>query len=143
MDVGCGPGLYSIEMALMVGESGKVIAADLQDGMLDLVRKKIAGTDLEDRIVLHKCEETKLGVTEEVDFVLAFYMVHEVPDQTAFFKEIAAILKPGGKLLVVEPPLHVSRWAFKASLNKASAAGLTVSEGPRVLLSKTSLLLRE
>ena len=142
MDVGCGPGLYAIEMALMVGESGRVIAADLQDGMLDLVRKKIVGTEIEDRVILHKCEVAKIGVTDAIDFALAFYMVHEVPDQQSFYSELATILKPGGQLLVVEPPFHVSVSAFRASLDKADAAGLTASDGPRVLLSKAALLRR-
>ena len=38
LDVGCGPGFFSIDMAQMVGESGSVIAADLQEGMLEKLR---------------------------------------------------------------------------------------------------------
>jgi ubiquinone/menaquinone biosynthesis C-methylase UbiE len=34
LDIGCGPGFFSVAMATMVGETGKVIAADIQDGML-------------------------------------------------------------------------------------------------------------
>jgi ubiquinone/menaquinone biosynthesis C-methylase UbiE len=34
LDIGCGPGLFSVEMARMVGKSGRVIAVDLQEGML-------------------------------------------------------------------------------------------------------------
>jgi len=140
MDVGCGPGLYAIEMALMVGPSGKVVAVDLQDGMLQLIRDKISGTEFEDRMILHRCEETRLGVTEDVDFALAFYMVHEVPDQAAFFGEVATILKPEGQLLFVEPPLHVSKSAFNASLELAKRARLSVAGSPKVALSKTALL---
>jgi ubiquinone/menaquinone biosynthesis C-methylase UbiE len=143
IDIGCGPGLYAIEMALMVGDSGRVIAADLQDGMLDLVRNKVAGTEIENRVTLHKCESTKIGVTEKIDFALAFYMVHELPDQEAFYSELATILKPGGQLLVIEPPFHVSRSAFRKSLDRANAAGLKASDGPRVLLSKTAVLCRD
>ena len=43
LDVGCGPGLYSVEMAKMVGKSGKVIAADLQEGMLKRLKKQDSG----------------------------------------------------------------------------------------------------
>jgi hypothetical protein len=53
----------------MLNDSGKVIAADLQKGMLDKVVRKIKGTELEQRIVIHKCESTEIGVTE---FVLSF-----------------------------------------------------------------------
>ncbi|NTV47311.1 MAG: class I SAM-dependent methyltransferase, partial [Chlorobiales bacterium] len=81
LDVGCGPGFFSTGMAQLVGKSGRVIAADLQEGMLQKIRDKISGTELEDRITLHKCEETRIGVSEPVDFVLLFYMVHEVPNK--------------------------------------------------------------
>ena len=140
MDVGCGPGLYAIEMALMVGESGKVIAADLQDGMLELVRKKIAGTEVESRVKLHKCEKDTLALSDDMDFVIAFYMVHELPDQSAFFGEIHAHLKPRGLLLVVEPPFHVSKAEFGETINRAKRVGLEITDQPRVMLSKTALL---
>ena len=45
LDIGCGPGFFTIDMAMMVGESGRVIAADLQEGMLERLRRKIAGTE--------------------------------------------------------------------------------------------------
>ncbi len=41
LDLGCGPGYFTIELANLVGDGGKVIAADLQQGMLDKVRLKI------------------------------------------------------------------------------------------------------
>ena len=41
LDVGCGPGFFTLDMARLVGESGQVIAADLQEGMLQIVRDKI------------------------------------------------------------------------------------------------------
>ncbi len=140
LDVGCGPGFFSIDMAQMVGESGRVIASDLQKGMLDKIRDKIRGTELEARITLHQCEENTIGVSEKVDFVLAFYLFHEVPNQEGFLEEIAAILNPSGQVLVVEPPLHVSKAAFEETLRKAQDAGLTVVDRPKMLLSKAAVL---
>jgi ubiquinone/menaquinone biosynthesis C-methylase UbiE len=140
LDMGCGPGFFSVEMAQMVGESGRVIAADLQEGMLERLGKKIEGTRLAGHITLHRCEEDGLGLSDPVDFALAFYMVHEVPDQARFFREIASTLKAGGKLLIVEPPLHVSRRAFEDTLASAEGAGLKVFERPSVLFSKAALL---
>ena len=137
LDIGCGPGFFSIDMAQMVGKSGRVIASDLQEGMLQKLRKKIQGTELEERITLHKCEENKVGVTVNVDFVLAFYMVHEVPNPKKFFEEINSILKPNGQFLIVEPPIHVSKTAFQETIRKAREAGFKPVEGPKVLLSKT------
>lgn len=140
LDIGCGPGFFSVEMARLVGESGRVIAADLQEGMLEKLRAKIRGTELEKRITLHKCSEDRIGVSDSVDFVLAFYMVHEIPNQQEFFNEIRSILKPNGLVLVVEPPLHVSKKAFEETITKARDAGLTPVERPRIFLSKANCL---
>jgi len=140
LDLGCGPGFFSIDMAQMVGKSGRVIACDLQEGMLRKVRDKIQGTELEARIILHKCEENKIGVSENVDFVLAFYVLHEVPNQEDSLNEIGAILKPDGQVLIVEPPFHVSKAAFEETVRKARNAGFTLVDRPKVLLSKTAVL---
>src|SRR4030065_102447 len=76
IDLGCGPGYFTIGLAKLVGEGGKVIAADLQQAMLEKVIRKIRGTELEPRILIHKCQEDKIGVSEKADFVLAFWIVH-------------------------------------------------------------------
>ena len=142
LDIGCGPGFFSVEMAQMVGDSGRVVAADLQEGMLEKVRDKIRGTELEPRITLHKCPENGIGVPDKVDFALAFYMLHEIPNQREFLAEIRSILKPDGLVLIVEPPFHVSKRAFEETIGKARDAGLTPVERPRVFLSKAILLRR-
>jgi len=140
LDVGCGPGFFSIELAQMVGKSGKVIASDLQAGMLQKLRKKIQGTELEERITLHKCEKNKIGLSENVDFVLAFYMLHEIPNQEEFFNEIKSILKPNGQVFIVEPPFHVSKNTFEETIRKARDAGLMPVERPKIFLNKAVIL---
>ena len=70
-DVGSGPGFFAIDMAHLVGASGRVIALDLQEGMLQRLNTKIQGTDLEARFTLQKCEADQLGVSEPVDFILS------------------------------------------------------------------------
>ncbi len=140
LDFGCGPGFFSIDIAQMVGKSGRVIASDLQEGMLKKLRAKIQGTVYEERITLYKCEENGIGWSEDVDFVLAFYMVHEIPNQEEFFKEIKSILKPNGKVFIAEPPFHTSKTEFEETIRKAREAGFTPIERPKVFFSKTVLL---
>ena len=140
LDLGCGPGFFSTDIALMVGKSGRVIASDVQDGMLQKLKSKIKGTELADRITLHRCGEKNIGVSEKVDFVLAFYMVHEVPDQKEFFQEIYSIVKPNGQILLVEPPLHISKTAFEETIRKAVDAGFDPVERPKIFLSKAMVL---
>jgi ubiquinone/menaquinone biosynthesis C-methylase UbiE len=140
LDIGCGPGFFSIELAQMVGESGRVIAADLQEGMLHKIRDKIRGTELEERIRLHKCETNKLGLSENVDFVLAFYMVHEIPDKQGFFNEIKSMLKPNGHVLIIEPPFHTSKKVFDEIVRKALDAGLKLVNRPKIFPNKVVYL---
>jgi ubiquinone/menaquinone biosynthesis C-methylase UbiE len=140
LDIGCGPGFFSVDLAHRVGRSGRVIASDLQEGMLQKLRDKIQGTELEERITLHQCGQDKIGVSVNVDFVLAFYMVHEVPNPKKFFEEIKSILKPRGQMLIVEPPFRVSKRAFEETIRKAREAGWKPAEGPKVFLSKSVLL---
>jgi ubiquinone/menaquinone biosynthesis C-methylase UbiE len=137
LDLGCGPGFFSVEMARLVGAAGRVIACDLQDGMLRILGAKIKGSDLEKIISLHKCPEGKIGVSEPVDFILAFYMLHELPDQEKYFKELYSLLKSTGRFLAVEPPFHVSKNAFSETVKRAFAAGFSALESPRVFLGRT------
>jgi ubiquinone/menaquinone biosynthesis C-methylase UbiE len=141
LDFGCGPGFFTLEMARLVGTRGKVVAVDLQDGMLRKVGDKIRGTELESRVSLVRCTASNIGVAEPVDFILAFYVVHEVPDADGLFAQMKSILVQGGSVLVVEPKLfHVSRSDFETTLARAGANGFASSPGPRVRLSRSAVL---
>jgi ubiquinone/menaquinone biosynthesis C-methylase UbiE len=142
MDVGCGRGFASLGFAQLVGETGLVIAADLQPEMLEMVKQRAAKAGLSDRIRLHRCEADRIGVQAELDFALAFWMFHEVPDGRACLEEIFALLKPGGRLFIVEPKMHTSRSDFEHAVDEAREIGFTVSERPRVLLSRAAVLVK-
>lgn len=143
LDFGCGPGFFTKDMAHLVGPSGRVIASDLQEGMLKILEDKIRGTEIEKRITLRKSEATTIGTPEQVDFVLAFYLVHEVPDQIEFFRQMRSVLKPGGKLLVVEPLFHVSIAAFAKTVDIARSAGFAPVDRPKIFFSKAVVLQNE
>ena len=140
LDVGCGPGFFSVEMAKMLNGTGKVISADVQKGMLDIIRGKISGTPLEQRIELHQSSFESIGVVEKVNFVLAFYMIHEVSDQKKFIEELASILKPNGLILIIEPKFHVSKKAFGIMVDMIKAIGFNVVGNPKVFISRAIAL---
>ena len=137
LDLGCGPGTFTIVMAKMVGDTGKVIAVDLQDEMLQVLREKAAREGLESRIITHKSGPDRINISDKVDFALAFYMVHEVPDVEAFLREIAALLKPKAKLLIVEPRFHVSASSFRRALEAAQRGGLKPISEPKIRFSRS------
>ena len=139
LDIGCGPGMFSIAMAKMVGENGTVIAVDIQDEMLQILRDRAVREGLESRIVIHKSNIDRIGISDRVDFALAFYMIHEVPNGEAFLREIASVLKPKGKFLMVEPKLHVSASSFRKTLEAAVAAGMKPISEPKIRFSRAML----
>jgi ubiquinone/menaquinone biosynthesis C-methylase UbiE len=143
VEPGCGMGFFTLDLVRMVGPEGRVVAIDLQEKMLAGLRRRAARAGLEGRIELRLARPNRLGIADlagQADLVLAFYVVHEVPEPAAFFAEVAAALKPGGVALVVEPPLHVSRAAFERSLAVAECAGLRVARRPRVGPNKVAVL---
>ena len=87
MDVGCGMGFFSIGLARIVGETGRVISVDLQQEMLDVLQERAEKAGVADRIRTHPCEAGSIGIEDTVDFALAFWMVHEVPDNRAFLQQ--------------------------------------------------------
>ena len=145
LEPGCGMGFFTLDLARMVAPGGRVVAIDLQEKMLAGLRRRAARAGLEERIDIRLAQPDRLGIddlNDQVDLALAFYVVHELRDPPAFFGEIAAALAPGGSVLVVEPPLHVSRAAFEASLAVAERAGLRVARRPRIGPNKVALLAK-
>jgi len=140
LDVGCGMGFFSIGLAKLVGDTGCVIAADVQPEMLNTLEMRAEKAGLSDRICIHRSELNKLGVETTVDFILAFWMVHEVPDTTIFFRQICSCLKPNGKILIAEPKFHVSLKGFQEILVSAQESGLNLCETPCLRFSRSAVL---
>ena len=75
-----------------------------------------------------------------VDFVLAFAVVHELPDTGCFFAEAAATMKPGAPMLLAEPSGQVSEAEFDAELEIAKCVRLEAEARPPIRRAHTALL---
>ncbi len=139
-DIGSGMGYFSIAMATMVSGTGKVFAVDVQQKMLAIMHKRAAKAGVAERIypILGTYDDIK--IKGPLDFVLTFWMVHEVNDVPRFFSQVAAALKEGGKVLYVEPKLHVPDYRFHEILDHARSAGFRISNGPRIRISRAAVL---
>jgi ubiquinone/menaquinone biosynthesis C-methylase UbiE len=123
-DIGCGSGFFTLAMARMVGETGRVIAADIQEKMLSRLLFHAERQRLLDRIQIHQSEPDRLGIEAKLDFALLFWVLHEVADPVRFFQEIRPTLKAGARLLLAEPKVHVKESAFAHEVDAARVANL-------------------
>lgn len=139
MDIGCGLGYFSIGMAKIVGEKGKITAVDIQQKMLDILRKRAIKAGVSHLIRTVLCDEENIGTGEKSDFALSFWMAHETPDAFRLFKQVHGLLKKSGKFLLVEPKMHVSAAEFKKTLSSAHAAGFNITDSPFIFFSHTAL----
>ena len=139
LDVGCGPGFFTIEISKLLNGTGKVIGADLQEEMLLKVKEKIEKLKL-NNIKLHKTEKDSLNLNEKVDFILVFYMLHEIPNQKNFLNELSDALNDDGKILISEPKFHVNKESFKKSLELIKDAGFEIIEEPHIFNSRSVLI---
>lgn len=143
LDVGCGMGFFSISLAKLVGSKGCVIAADVQQKMLNTLKRRAEKAGVSDRIRIHRCEPNNLRVETTVDFILAFWMVHEVPDPDMFFRQACSCLKPNGKIFIAEPRFHVSSRHFQEILVSAQKYGLKQYGSPCIRFSWSAIFGKE
>ena len=143
LDIGCGPGFFTVEIAKLLENSGNVLAADLQEEMLLKLKEKVKNTILEKSISFLKCEKDKIGLSDEFDFILVFYMLHEVPNQQKFLKELFTHLKSNGKVLISEPRFHVNKKDFQKSVKLIEDIGFKIIEKPTIFLSRSILIQKE
>ncbi len=146
LEPGPGMGFFTLEMARRVGPSGRVIAVDLQPKMLERLKSRAATAGLLGRIDLRLSSGVSLGLRDlrdKVDFTLAFAVVHELPDEGSFFREVAEVSKSGARLLVAEPRWHVRKANFDAEEAFAAQAGFQVLERPSIRGSHSTLFQKE
>ncbi len=143
LEPGPGMGFFTLELARRVGPGGRVVAVDLQPRMLAGLRRRAARAGLAVRVETRVARATSLGIDDlagKVDLVLAFAMVHELPDAEAFFRQARSALAPGGRILLAEPAGHVAAAEFEATLAAAERSGLRAEPGPAISRSRTAVL---
>ena len=143
IDIGCAMGFFSLPLARIVGINGSVICIDLQEKMINSLGKKAKKAKLADIIELRKCASNSLQIndlTGQIDFALAFAVVHEVKNKEKLFMEIHRSLKKDGKILISEPKFHISKENFDESIKIAQNSGFKIIEHPTIKRSHVLLL---
>jgi len=145
LEPGPGVGFFTLELARLVGPSGRVVAVDIQPRMLSGLRRRAARAGLLGRLDIRLVSSDALGLADlagAVDFTLAFAVIHELPAVEPFFAEIANASKPGAGLLIAEPTGHVKTAKFEAELQAANRAGFELAGRPSIRRSRAAYLTR-
>src|SRR5262249_15195433 len=119
LEPGSGMGFFTLELARLVGTSGRVVAVDIQPKMLDRLKRRAAKAGLLVHIDARLTSPDSMGIADlrsSIDFTLAFAVVHEFSDAPRFFAEVSAASKPGASLLLAEPKGHVKASEFESEL---------------------------
>jgi len=144
LDIGFGNGYFSLGMARMVGPDGHVVCVETEYEKIESLKLLAADNGLAERIDARICSDSSLEIddlTDQVDFSLAFFVVHHAADISALMAGTQNSLKPGGKFLIVEPSHHASDDYCEAVESAAQQAGLSVIDHPKFIRTWAVLLI--
>ena len=101
-DVGAGSGVLSLMMAHEIGDTGKVMAIDIQQEMLDLLGDKIMNHKIKNVELVLGTEKSPKLKEASIDLALMVDVYHEFEYPYEMTLELAKALKPGGRIAFVE-----------------------------------------
>lgn len=131
-DLGSGPGFFTLPLSELVGPTGQVYATDVQQEMVDDLRRRLAEQHITN-VTVRRSSELEPGLpTGTVDVALLGFVLLEIDQRSQFLLAAKRLLKPGGQIAVLEwhpietpvgPPLEVRVNADEV-IADADAAGL-------------------
>ena len=117
LDIACGTGDFSIAIARAMAPGSRVTGLDLSEGMLAVMRAKLAAAGLEDRVACVQGDSEALPYADTTfDCVTIAFGIRNFEHRETALREILRVLKPGGKLVILElsvPSNPVIRWFYK------------------------------
>lgn len=130
-DLGAGTGHYAIPAGRIVSR-GKVYAVEIQKDFLETIRNRVKESHLGNVECLwgniEKIGGTKLG-DDTIDRVIASNVFFQVDDKNDFIKEVKRILKPGGKVLLIDHCPERSHLGLKSAVSKEKAKEMFIGKG--------------
>lgn len=145
VDLGCAMGFFSLPLARMVGPRGRVISVDVQERMLSTLGRRARRQGLDHIIEPRLCTQEDLGLTDldgQADLALAVHVVHETAYPRRFLMGCWSVLRPGGRLLLIEPGGHVSAERFEVTRGLARAVGFAERRFKQLRRSRMLVLER-
>jgi len=102
LELGPGPGLFTVEAARRLGPEGRLIAVDIQPKMIAQAEKQVREAGLTN-VETHVADAYRLPLeNESVDGAFLVTVLPEIPDQSRALAELHRVIKPGGLLSITE-----------------------------------------
>jgi protein-L-isoaspartate O-methyltransferase len=101
-DVGAGSGYYTVRLSQVVGPRGRVVATDLQPGMLDLIRAKVDDLGLGNVTLVQGRPDDPVLPAATFDLIVMVDVYHELAAPQVFVRKLREALKPDGRLVLIE-----------------------------------------
>lgn len=109
LELGCGAGSFTLELARQVGAEGTVHAVDIQEEMLAKARNRVRAAGLERRVTFHHSGAYQLPLeSDSIDIAVVIATLAEIPEPLTALKEIHRVLRPDGRIAISEELLHPS-----------------------------------
>ena len=149
-DIGAGSGYYTSRMARRVGPSGRVYATDIQQGMIDLLDRRIRSEGLANvTTVLGGMDDPKLQAAS-IDLAIMVDVYHELQQPQIFLQRLKPAFKPGGRLVLLEfrkedpkvPILEVHKMSVAEVKQELEAEGFVLDRVIDVLPWQHIIVLR-
>ena len=140
VDIGPGKGYFTIPLCKLAGREGRVIAVDIQEKMLRALQQRASKAGIAANLTTNLSRPNDFCLNVKDDFVLAFWMVHEVPELMHFFVNVKEIMKPKAFFLIAEPLFHITKRSFNNTLDTAQETGFKIVDRPQISFSYTAML---
>ena len=116
LDIACGTGDFSLAIADRMHPDSRIIGLDLSEGMLAVMRDKVAKAGLEGRISCEQGDSEAMRFADaSFDVVTIAFGIRNFAHREAALREILRVLKPGGRLVILElsvPENRILRWGY-------------------------------
>jgi demethylmenaquinone methyltransferase/2-methoxy-6-polyprenyl-1,4-benzoquinol methylase len=115
LDVACGTGDFTIEIAQKVGKGSEVIGVDISEGMMAVGREKIKKAGVSAELFVADCEDLPYA-DNTFDRISVGFGVRNFEHLELGLSQMCRVLTPGGKLVILElsvPSNAFIRWCYK------------------------------